>query len=132
MFSRSSRRLLLPRLGLFAIGVILPVACAAGAPNSAPKPAADAQALLPLQRLQPLPPFRRPPPPRESYRAGSGTPTPTASGSSGATVRSAPSDGSAMPDGSASNGSPAATVYGLSAPELLGWRRPNRSSNLRP
>ena len=42
MFSRSSRRLLLPRLGLFAIGVILPVACAAGAPNSSSKPAADA------------------------------------------------------------------------------------------
>ena len=42
MFSRSSRRLLLPRLGLFAMGVILPAACAAGAPTSAPKPAADA------------------------------------------------------------------------------------------
>ena len=36
MFSRFSRRLLLPKLGLFAIGIILPVACTAGAPNGDP------------------------------------------------------------------------------------------------
>ena len=73
MFSRSSRRLLLSRLGLFAMGVILPVACAAGAPSSAPRPAADAP------------------------------------------------DTSAVPAALATAAAPDATVYGLSAPELLGW-----------
>ncbi len=105
MFSRSSRRLLLPRLGLFAMGVILPAACAAGAPTSAPKPAADAPGASA----------------KGVVRAESASPTPAASDSSGATAGPASLAGSAIASGSASNGSPAATVYGLSAPELLGW-----------
>lgn len=109
MSSRACRRLLLPRIGLFAIGVLLPVACAAGAPTIAYKPAAGAPAATALgtaatpatAALPSTSPTERI---LRSKSVASSTPT--------ASTKPATDDSPAATDGSAD------TVYGFSAAEL--------------
>jgi polysaccharide biosynthesis protein PslG len=139
MLSCSSRRLLFPRFGLLAMGVMFVAACAAGAPKNASTPAMDPSgaagvAVTPTPAGVAATPTLATVPAATSgkttLRAKSAASTPVASGgSSGTAANSSSAGGSGTIAGSASLGSTAPTggsasagiVYGFAAPELESW-----------
>ena len=133
MLSCSSRRLLLPRFGLLAIGVMLVGACAAGAPKSAlsattetpsttgsagvagaaagPDVAANpAVATVPVASSS-----------NGTLRAKSAASTSASARASGSAASPLSAEGSAKTAGAASASSTAGIVYGFAAPELESW-----------
>lgn len=133
MFSCSSRRLLLPKFGLLAAGVMLIGACAAGAPKSALTPTTDAPGtagVVATPEVAATPTVATVPAAasdKRTLRADSAAPTPAASGgSSGIAASSHSADVSGMIAGSAST----ATVYGFAAPEIGSWTPAEQAQQL--
>ncbi len=118
MSSRPSRRLLLSKFSLLVLSGSLLVACAAAVPKSASTSAAStpddpAFAVTPAVATVPAASSAK-----GTVQAKNAKPTPSASGNSRKTARSASVEGSADSPSASISG---ATVYGFSAPELLGW-----------
>jgi polysaccharide biosynthesis protein PslG len=121
MLSKPSKILLMPKFLLITISAVFLAACAAGDPGSAHKSATDTPG-IPAVSMTPalatVPPTSSASSAKRPARPKSAASTAVASSRLGTSARAASVEGSAA---SPSDGGPTSTVYGFSAPELLGW-----------